>query len=80
MAALLAGALATTTQGCELVVQLDRSAVDAGGDAVCAICSDVGADGGAEAAAEAADAASADRGGDGAAPQVADGSDATGKD
>jgi hypothetical protein len=27
--------------GCEILVQLDRSAVDAGGDAGCPICSDV---------------------------------------
>ena len=40
----LAGVV-TWAPGCELMVQLDRSAVDAGGDAGCAICSDMGEDG-----------------------------------
>jgi hypothetical protein len=34
-----AGCVVVVT-GCELVVQLDRGLVDAGGDAPCAICSD----------------------------------------
>jgi hypothetical protein len=59
--------LLCATQGCELAVQLDRSLVDAGDDAGCAICSGPAeGEGGDDAAAvdatadEATDAANAD--------------------
>lgn len=47
------GMLAAASVGCELLVQLDRSAVDAGGDAGCPICSDVGAEDGDDSSADA---------------------------
>ncbi len=47
---------AASAQGCELLVQLDRSAVDAGGDAGCAICSDIGDDAGVDASSDGASA------------------------
>lgn len=37
--------LAALSAGCEVLVQLDRGVVDAGGDAGCPLCSDAGADG-----------------------------------
>jgi hypothetical protein len=39
---LAAFALGAFAVGCELLVQLDRSEADAGGDAGCPICSDAG--------------------------------------
>jgi hypothetical protein len=36
----LAVGLAALAAGCELLVELDRSAADGGGDAACPICSD----------------------------------------
>jgi hypothetical protein len=38
-ALLLASLTSSAIAGCELAVELDRSAVDAGGDSGCAICS-----------------------------------------
>ena len=54
-----AGLLASTSAGCELLVQLDRSQVDSGGESGCAICSpavEAGDDSRAEAAGEPGDA------------------------
>ena len=47
--------LGASGSGCEVLVELDRSAVDAG-TAVCSICADAGADADADADADAADA------------------------
>jgi hypothetical protein len=57
--------LGASESGCEVLVQLDRSAVDAG-TAACSICADASADAGADAGASAgADAgADADAGGE----------------
>jgi len=38
------GAIALAASGCEYVVRLDRSLVDAGGEAGCPICSDTSED------------------------------------
>ena len=40
---LCVGSFGLVSMGCEFLVQLDRSAIDAGGDAGCAICSDASA-------------------------------------
>jgi hypothetical protein len=51
---LVAAALALVAAGCEYVVRLDRGLVDAGGEASCAICSDVSEEDGGDAGADAA--------------------------
>jgi hypothetical protein len=70
VALMCAGALGATSAGCELMVQLDRSAVVVP-EAGCNICSDAGEEGGNDSSADAlptdtgADAGSTDSGAEG---------------